>query len=151
MSRFGGWTVCGLPHTARTAPGRTDALGFQESPIASAPGPARPPAARPPADCRSPCIEWPLQDKWEATEEKPAVIAISIAAFLAIWTANGVITAVDKIPVISDLLELEGILVTGWFVYRCVCRAHTGGSRTLRLLPLGPVCLPAPLRPSSGS
>lgn len=29
--------------------------------------------------------------KWEEVEEKPAVIAISVASFIAIWAASGII------------------------------------------------------------
>ena len=37
-----------------------------------------------------------IQTKWEQTEEKPAVIAISIAAFVAIWAASGVIVSASR-------------------------------------------------------
>lgn len=30
-----------------------------------------------------------LQEKWDETEEKPAVIAITLSAFVAIWAASG--------------------------------------------------------------
>jgi hypothetical protein len=40
-----------------------------------------------------------IQTKWEETEEKPAVIAISIAAFVAIWAASGVIVSASRTPV----------------------------------------------------
>ncbi|KAK9903238.1 hypothetical protein WJX75_000526 [Coccomyxa subellipsoidea] len=59
-----------------------------------------------------------LKEKWDETEEKPAVVAITISAFIAIWAASGVVDAVDKLPVIGGLLELVGLLVTGWFAYR---------------------------------
>ena len=39
-----------------------------------------------------------IQTKWEETEEKPAVIAISIAAFVAIWAASGVIVSASRMP-----------------------------------------------------
>ena len=59
-----------------------------------------------------------VKAKWEATEEKPAAIALALAGFVAVWAASGVVGAVDKLPVIGDLFELIGLLVTGWFVYR---------------------------------
>ncbi len=58
------------------------------------------------------------QEKWEETEEKPAVVAITVSAFIAIWAASGVVDAVDKLPIIGGLLEFVGLLVTGWFAYR---------------------------------
>mmetsp|Transcript_16984 Transcript_16984/g.40521 ORF Transcript_16984/g.40521 Transcript_16984/m.40521 type:complete len:150 (-) Transcript_16984:57-506(-) len=59
-----------------------------------------------------------LKKKWEATEEKPAAIALTVAGFVAVWASAGVVSAVDSLPVIGDLFELIGLFVTGWFVYR---------------------------------
>ena len=59
-----------------------------------------------------------LRDKWNKTEEKPAAVALTIAAFVALWVLNGIVGAVDRIPVVSGVLELVGIFVTAWFVYR---------------------------------
>jgi len=51
-------------------------------------------------------------------EEKPAAIGITIAAFVALYALNGVVNAVDSIPVVSGGLELVGLFVSAWFVYR---------------------------------
>lgn len=59
-----------------------------------------------------------VQTKWEATEEKPAAIALAFTGFIAVWAASGVVGAVDSLPVVGDFFELVGLLVTGWFVYR---------------------------------
>eukprot|EP00193_Tetraselmis_chui_P021182 CAMPEP_0177772938 /NCGR_PEP_ID=MMETSP0491_2-20121128/12549_1 /TAXON_ID=63592 /ORGANISM="Tetraselmis chuii, Strain PLY429" /LENGTH=146 /DNA_ID=CAMNT_0019290901 /DNA_START=199 /DNA_END=639 /DNA_ORIENTATION=+ len=59
-----------------------------------------------------------LQAKWEATEEKPAAVALTVAGFIGVWAASGVVSAVDKLPIIGDFFELVGLLVTGWFIYR---------------------------------
>lgn len=59
-----------------------------------------------------------LAAKWEATEEKPAAIAISVAALFAVYLASGVMSAVDRLPLFSDLFELIGIGATAWFTYR---------------------------------
>lgn len=97
-----------------------------------------------------------LQEKWDETEEKPAVVAITISAFIAIWAASGVVDAVDKLPVIGGLLELVGLLVTGWFAYRylifgpdrCVCpslescskiiftKQHNGVNKQVKKMPM---------------
>ena len=59
-----------------------------------------------------------MQAKWNATEEKPAVIAIGLSSFVAIWAAAGLVDAVNKLPLIGGLLEGVGLVVTSWFVYR---------------------------------
>ena len=56
------------------------------------------------------------QEKWDQTEEKPAVVAITLASFVAIWAASGVVDAIDKLPLIGGLLEFVGLIVTGWCV-----------------------------------
>eukprot|EP00882_Tetradesmus_deserticola_P010615 GHRQ01011214.1.p3 GENE.GHRQ01011214.1~~GHRQ01011214.1.p3 ORF type:complete len:111 (+),score=40.25 GHRQ01011214.1:176-508(+) len=58
------------------------------------------------------------QTKWEETEDKPAALAITGGALLLLVAASSVVDAVDKIPIISDLIELVGVVVTGWFTYR---------------------------------
>eukprot|EP01024_Parvocaulis_polyphysoides_P036789 TRINITY_DN3269_c0_g2_i2.p3 TRINITY_DN3269_c0_g2~~TRINITY_DN3269_c0_g2_i2.p3 ORF type:complete len:138 (+),score=30.44 TRINITY_DN3269_c0_g2_i2:68-481(+) len=59
-----------------------------------------------------------LKGKWDKVEEKPAAVGLTVAAVIALWTLNGVVGAVDSIPIVSNLLELIGIAVTAWFVYR---------------------------------
>ncbi|DBB07228.1 hypothetical protein WJX77_003629 [Trebouxia sp. C0004] len=59
-----------------------------------------------------------LKVKWDKTDEKPAVVAITTAAFVGVWALSGVVDRIDKLPVIGGLLELVGLVVTSWFVYR---------------------------------
>jgi hypothetical protein len=59
-----------------------------------------------------------IQTKWEETEDKPAAVAVTLGALLALVAASSVVDAVDKIPIISDIIELVGVVVTGWFTYR---------------------------------
>lgn len=59
-----------------------------------------------------------LQENWEKTEDKPAAVLITLSAVLALITLNGVVDAVDKIPIVSGVIELVGIVVTGAFTYR---------------------------------
>ena len=59
-----------------------------------------------------------VQAKWNATEEKPAVVAIGLSSFVAIWAAAGLVDAVNKLPLIGGLLEGVGLVVSGWFIYR---------------------------------
>ena len=58
------------------------------------------------------------QVKWDQTEEKPAVVAIGVGTFVTIWALSGLVDRIDKLPIIGGLLELVGLLVTGWFIYR---------------------------------
>jgi CAAD domains of cyanobacterial aminoacyl-tRNA synthetase len=72
-----------------------------------------------------------LKDKWDKTEEKPAALGLTAAAFVGLWVLNGVVNALDNIPVVSGVLELVGVFVTSWFVYRylvfgpgmCLCHS----------------------------
>lgn len=59
-----------------------------------------------------------LQTKWEETEDKPAAVAVTAGAVLLLITASSVVDAVDKIPVVNDLIKLIGVGVTGWFIWR---------------------------------
>ncbi len=46
-----------------------------------------------------------LQEKWDETEEKPAVVAITLSAFVAIWAASGA-SLPDKHGEVAVLLSL---------------------------------------------
>jgi len=64
-----------------------------------------------------------IKSKWEETDEKPAVVAISVASFIAIWAASGVIDAVNKLPLFGGVFEVVGLGVSGWFAYRYLFNA----------------------------
>ena len=59
-----------------------------------------------------------LQNWWEGVEEKPAAVAIIVGAITGVWALSGLVDAIDKLPIIGGLLEVIGLIVTGWFVYR---------------------------------
>ena len=59
-----------------------------------------------------------MQQKWDKTDEKPAVVAITLAAFVGVWALSGIVDRIDNLPIIGGLLELVGLVVTSWFVYR---------------------------------
>jgi hypothetical protein len=59
-----------------------------------------------------------LSKTWEKTEDKPAAVAVTLSGLLVLITASSVVDTIDKIPIIGDLIELIGIGVTGWFVWR---------------------------------
>lgn len=59
-----------------------------------------------------------LKAAWDKTEDKPAVIVLGTAAFVALLAAGSIADAVDRVPIISGLMRLVGLIVTGWFTYR---------------------------------
>eukprot|EP01024_Parvocaulis_polyphysoides_P062696 TRINITY_DN71982_c0_g1_i4.p2 TRINITY_DN71982_c0_g1~~TRINITY_DN71982_c0_g1_i4.p2 ORF type:complete len:148 (-),score=33.94 TRINITY_DN71982_c0_g1_i4:250-693(-) len=59
-----------------------------------------------------------LKGKWETVEEKPAAIGLSVAALVALLALNGVVGAIDQIPIINKLMQLVGVGATGWFAYK---------------------------------
>lgn len=59
-----------------------------------------------------------MQAYWEASDSKPTIVAVGAASVLALYFINTIITAVDRLPVISTGLELVGLVFTGWTAYR---------------------------------
>jgi len=59
-----------------------------------------------------------IKTKWEETEDKPAAVLVTLGAILVLSALSGVVNAIDRIPVVSDVIELVGVGVTGWFAYR---------------------------------
>jgi hypothetical protein len=59
-----------------------------------------------------------LKEKWDKTEEKPAFLGLTAASFVAIYVLNGVVDALEGVPLFSGLFKLIGIFVSSWFVYR---------------------------------
>ncbi|XP_072961636.1 protein CURVATURE THYLAKOID 1B, chloroplastic-like [Typha angustifolia] len=57
------------------------------------------------------------QDAWDKLEDKYAVTTLLVAGVIALWTATGMISAIDRLPVVPGVLELVGIGYTGWFAY----------------------------------
>jgi hypothetical protein len=59
-----------------------------------------------------------LKAAWEKTDDKPAVVVLGSAALVALIAANAVVSTVDRVPVLSSLMQLVGLIVSGWFTYR---------------------------------
>ncbi|KAI7741496.1 hypothetical protein M8C21_007726 [Ambrosia artemisiifolia] len=59
-----------------------------------------------------------LKEKWDAVENKPTVIIYGAGAVVAIWLSSVVIGAINKVPLLPNLMELVGVGYSGWFVYR---------------------------------
>ncbi|CAN6466218.1 unnamed protein product [Victoria cruziana] len=63
-------------------------------------------------------ITKPILEAWDKIEDKYAVASLALAGAIAIWGSSGLISAIDRLPVVPGVLELVGIGYTGWFVYR---------------------------------
>ena len=58
-----------------------------------------------------------VSEKWEETDDKPAVITLGIYALVGLVAANGVLKSIEGL-LIPDLLELVGIGFSGFYVYQ---------------------------------
>ncbi|KAL0796701.1 hypothetical protein Bca101_068078 [Brassica carinata] len=59
-----------------------------------------------------------IQNVWDKSEDRLGLIGLSFAGIVAFWASLNIITAIDKLPVISSGFELVGILFSTWFTYR---------------------------------
>ncbi|CAN4125228.1 unnamed protein product [Withania somnifera] len=59
-----------------------------------------------------------IQEAWDKVDDKYAVSSLGVAAFVLLWSSTGVISAIDRLPLIPGVLELVGIGYTGWFAYK---------------------------------
>ncbi|XVF74567.1 hypothetical protein PTKIN_Ptkin13bG0120100 [Pterospermum kingtungense] len=60
-----------------------------------------------------------VQNVWEKSDEdRFGLIGLGFAAIVALWASTNVISAIDKLPLIPNVLEVIGILFSSWFIYR---------------------------------
>jgi hypothetical protein len=59
-----------------------------------------------------------VSEKWEETDDKPAVVTLGIYGLVGLVAANGVLKSIDGLPLIPDLLELVGIGFSGFYIYQ---------------------------------
>ncbi|KAL5680743.1 hypothetical protein ACJX0J_007128, partial [Zea mays] len=59
-----------------------------------------------------------LKKEWDRIEDKYAVTTLAVAATLGMWSAGGVVSAIDRLPVVPGLMQAVGIGYSGWFAYR---------------------------------
>ncbi|KAF3335581.1 protein CURVATURE THYLAKOID 1B [Carex littledalei] len=69
------------------------------------------------ASTELPEIVTKLQDTWDKVEDKYAVATLGAVGIIVLWSATGMISAIDRLPVVPGVLELVGIGYTAWFVY----------------------------------
>ncbi|KAJ4780895.1 CURVATURE THYLAKOID protein [Rhynchospora pubera] len=53
-----------------------------------------------------------------SSEDWIALAGLGFAGIVAIWAASNLISSVDKLPLIPNVMEFIGILYSSWFVYR---------------------------------
>ncbi|KAK7275450.1 hypothetical protein RIF29_16567 [Crotalaria pallida] len=70
------------------------------------------------ATTETPEIVKTVQEAWDKVDDKYAVTSLVVAAVIALWASAGLISAIDRLPLIPVLLELVGIGYTGWFAYK---------------------------------
>lgn len=51
-------------------------------------------------------------------QNNPAAVLVTAGTVIALSLSLSLVNTIDKIPVVSDLIELIGIGVTAWFTYR---------------------------------
>ncbi|KAG9455445.1 hypothetical protein H6P81_008349 [Aristolochia fimbriata] len=59
-----------------------------------------------------------VQEAWDKVEDRYAVVSLGAAAIIALWGSTGLVSAIDKLPLVPGVLELVGIGYSGWFAYR---------------------------------
>ncbi|KAJ0964214.1 hypothetical protein J5N97_029336 [Dioscorea zingiberensis] len=59
-----------------------------------------------------------IQETWDKLEDKYAVASLAFAIVVALWCTTGLISAVDRLPLLPGIFELVGIGYSGWFIYR---------------------------------
>ncbi|KAK4751649.1 hypothetical protein SAY87_020447 [Trapa incisa] len=59
-----------------------------------------------------------MKNAWDNVEDKYAVTSLGVAGFVALVGSNGMILAIERLPLIPGILEVVGIGYTGWFAYK---------------------------------
>ncbi|XP_059457586.1 protein CURVATURE THYLAKOID 1B, chloroplastic [Corylus avellana] len=59
-----------------------------------------------------------VQEAWDKVEDKYAVSSLAVAGVVALWGSTGLISAIDRLPLVPGVLELVGIGYSGWFAYK---------------------------------
>ncbi|KAL4584724.1 hypothetical protein LXL04_009333 [Taraxacum kok-saghyz] len=55
----------------------------------------------------------PVQEAWDKIEDKYAVSSLAVAGVVFLWGSAGMISAIDRLPLIPGVLELVGIGCSG--------------------------------------
>nr|ACU14969.1 unknown [Glycine max] len=66
----------------------------------------------------TPEIVKTIQEAWDKVEDKYAVSSLAVAGVVALVGSAGMISAIDRLPLIPGVLEVVGIGYSGWFAYK---------------------------------
>ncbi|CAH8387023.1 unnamed protein product [Eruca vesicaria subsp. sativa] len=76
---------------------------------------ASPPATNTEAEgTELPDIVKTVQEAWEKVEDKYAISSLAVSGFVALWGTAGVVSAIDRLPLVPGVLEVVGIGYTGF-------------------------------------
>ncbi|KAJ0971805.1 hypothetical protein J5N97_019764 [Dioscorea zingiberensis] len=70
------------------------------------------------SDSSSGSIVKYVQNAWNNSEDRLALVGLGFAALAAFWASSNLVVAIDKLPFIPSALEFIGILFSWWFIYR---------------------------------
>lgn len=59
-----------------------------------------------------------IQEAWDKLDDKYTVTSLGLAGVIALWGSTGMISAIDRLPLVPGVLELVGIGYSGWFAYK---------------------------------
>ncbi|KAK4411534.1 protein CURVATURE THYLAKOID 1B, chloroplastic [Sesamum angolense] len=65
------------------------------------------------ATAETPEIIKTIQEAWDKVEDKYAVSSLAVAGGVALWASAGMISAIDRLPLVPGVLEIVGIGYTG--------------------------------------
>ncbi|CAM6109579.1 unnamed protein product [Calypogeia fissa] len=58
------------------------------------------------------------QEYWNKLDDKLAVGGLGFAGLIILWASFGLLSAIDKLPLLPGFFEFVGIAFSGWFTYR---------------------------------
>ncbi|GMI98493.1 CURVATURE THYLAKOID 1B, PLASTID TRANSCRIPTIONALLY ACTIVE 8 [Hibiscus trionum] len=59
-----------------------------------------------------------LQQTWDKVEDKYAVSTLAVSGLVAVVGSAGLVSAIDRLPLIPGILEAVGIGYSGYFAYK---------------------------------
>jgi len=121
-ARSVGLDLPALPGLGLAAQGQTRAASckrLERNVVAVAAGTAGEPAAAPTV-ANEELTEFlnALKQEWDGIENKFAMTTLAVTVTLVMWSAGGVVSAIDRLPIVPRLMEVVGIGYSGWFAYR---------------------------------
>ncbi|KAG0457101.1 hypothetical protein HPP92_022258 [Vanilla planifolia] len=58
-----------------------------------------------------------VREMWDRLEDKYFVTSLAFASLIALYGSVGVISAIDRLPLLPGIFEIIGIGYSGWFAY----------------------------------